>query len=195
MRIRHAVLAGALAFPAVPLIAQRAEIPRPDTLGANFDHTVQGKGTPADYDFLVGTWKFRYQARDPASGNYSPPTVGEWTGKKPFGTLFFDEFVRMTPNGANPPIMTYRVFNPTKSDWEVQGVALQRGVWQPGVSWSDGKDRFLVQENPERKTLVRIRYYSIEPNHFLWRADGSSDGGKTWMRDVMLIEATCTGQP
>jgi hypothetical protein len=101
----------------------------------------------------------------------------------------------MTPNGANPPIMTYRVFNPTKSDWEVQGVALQRGVWQPGVSWSDGKDRFLVQENLERKTLVRIRYYSIEPNHFLWRADGSSDGGKTWMRDVMLIEATRTGQP
>jgi len=195
MRIRRIVPAVLFAFPAVPAIAQRAEIPRPDTLGANFDHSAQGKGTPNDYDFLVGTWKFKYQARDPVTGDYSPPTAGEWTGEKQFGTLFFDKFVRTTPNGPNPPIMTYRVFNPAKSDWEVQGVAVGKGVWQPGVSWSDGKDRFLVQDNPERKTLVRIRYYSIEPNHFLWRADGSRDGGKTWMRDVMLIEATRAGQP
>lgn len=195
MRIRHLIVAALPVFSPELSIAQRAEIPRPDTLGANFDHTAQGKGTPSDYDFLVGTWKFRYQARDPATGNYSPTTVGEWTGQKTHETLFVDQFARTTTDGPNPPIMTYRVFNPTKSDWEIQGVAVQRGVWQPGVSWSDGKDRFLVQENPERKTLVRIRYYAIEANHFLWRADGSADGGKTWMRDVMLIEATRSSQP
>src|SRR5689334_16357537 len=92
MHIPHVVLAGLLVFPATRIRAQRADIPRPDTLGANFDHTMQGKGTPTDYDFLVGTWKFRYQARDPVSGNYSPLAVGEWTGTKKFETLFFDEF-------------------------------------------------------------------------------------------------------
>jgi hypothetical protein len=156
---------------------------------------VQGKGTPADYDFLVGTWKFRFQARDPVSGNYNPVVLGDWTGTKKFETLFFDEFANNSPNSAAAPTMTYRAFNPAKSVWEVQCVKVGKGVWQPGVSWSDGKDRFLVQSNPGLGTLLRIRYYSIQPDHFLWRADGSRDGGKTWMRDVMLIEATRTGQP
>jgi hypothetical protein len=47
-----------------------------------------------------------------------------------------------------------------------------------------------VQENPGLGALTRIKYYAITPTHFLWRADGSRDGGKTWMKDVILIEAT-----
>lgn len=86
--------------------------------------------------------------------------------------------------------MTYRAFDPTEGVWKVQGVNVRRAVWQPGVSWSDAGNRYLVQENPDRKTTIRVRYYSITADHFLWRADGSRDGGKTWMKDVMLIEAT-----
>jgi hypothetical protein len=40
-------------------------IPLPDTLGANFavTDTLTGTSEPADYDFLVGTWRFTFQAR------------------------------------------------------------------------------------------------------------------------------------
>jgi hypothetical protein len=37
--------------------------------------------------------------------------------------------------------------------------------------------------------ITRIRYYDITAEHFLWRADASSDGGKTWTRDFWKIEA------
>jgi hypothetical protein len=171
-------------FTTSSALAQNAEIPRPDTLGANFDHTAIGKGTPSDYDFMVGKWEFRYQARDPESGKYSPVIKGSWVGTRVHDGLFADQFI-----GSGGPIMTYRAFNPTDGNWKVQGVAIRRGVWQPGASWSDGANRYLVQDNPDRKTTIRVRYYSITADHFLWRADGTRDGGKTWMRDVMLIEA------
>jgi hypothetical protein len=173
-----------------PLHAQNAQVPRPDSIGANFDISSPGKGTLNDYDFLVGSWKFVYQQRDLVSGNYRPPVNGEWTARKAFETLIADEFVLQPGPTPGPPIFTFRVFNPTRKLWEIQGVAARRGVWQPGESWSDGADLYVVQDNPETKTTVRIRYYSITPTRFLWRADGSRDGGKTWVRDIMLIEAT-----
>jgi hypothetical protein len=184
MRFRFACLISL--FATGMAVAQNAEIPRPDTLGANFDHTAIGKGTPSDYDFLVGKWEFRYQPRDQETGKYAPVVKGSWVGTRLFDGLFSDQFI----NGTAGPLMTYRAFNPTEGIWKVQGVNVRRGVWQPGSSWSDAGNRYLVQENPERKTTIRVRYYSITADHFLWRADGSRDGGKTWMRDVMLIEAT-----
>ena len=55
-----------------PVFAQNpASVPRaillPDTLGANFAaaDTLTGTSGPADYDFLVGTWRFTFQAAEP----------------------------------------------------------------------------------------------------------------------------------
>ena len=173
-----------------PAFAQSPQIPRPDTLGARFDHAAVGKGTPLDYAFLEGQWTVRYQARDTTTGKYGPVLTGVWSASKTHETLVTDEFNLIIPAGARTPTMTYRVFNASKRIWEVQGVNVGRGVWQPGVSWSDGRDRFLVQQNPATNITIRVRYYDIRPDHFLWRADGSKDGGKTWTPDVILIEAT-----
>jgi len=69
--------------------------------------------------------------------------------------------------------------------------AKQGSPWAPGVSWSDGKDRFVVQTygTGSDALITRIRYYAVTRDHFLWRADGSTDVGKTWMRDFWKIEA------
>ena len=187
---RYAFIGLVLVVPASPTFSQGVEIQRPDTLGANFDHTTPGTATVADYDFLVGKWTFRYQQRDPATGAYGPVLSGEWVGEKTYETLFADQFLLVNRAGVRTATATYRVFNPTRRVWEIEGVAVRRGVWQPGVSWSDGNDRLLVQENPETRVTLRIRYYAITNDRFQWRADGSRDGGKTWMRDIILIEAT-----
>jgi len=190
---RRFAFAFLLFVPTVEMLAQGAEIARPDTLGANFDHATPGSGTLADYDFLVGKWTFRYQQRNPATGSYGPVLTGEWVGEKTYEALFADQFLLVNRAGVRYATATYRAFNPARRLWEIEGVAVQRGVWQPGVSWSDGTDRFLVQENPETNTTLRIRYYAITKDRFQWRADGSRDGGKTWIRDIILIEATRSG--
>ena len=183
-----------LAIPAgsLPASAQQPVVPRPDTLGANFDAGTPGTGTAEDYDFLIGRWSYRFQFRDPVSGAYGPARQGTWRAtKRPDAPFVAEEFTATSSDAGRSQgmILTYRAFNPARRRWEIQGVGTKRGVWQPGVSWSDGADRLLVQDDPERGYRTRIRYYAITRDRFLWRADGSRNGGKTWIRDLMLIEA------
>jgi hypothetical protein len=172
--------------------AQNAPVvTRRDTLGANYDHTKPGHGTPSDFDFLIGTWRFTIQARSQEEPyDYQPPRYGTWTAKKSYsGLIVEDSFASELPNGTTGLTVTYRVFDSQTRQWHIQGTSSRRGVWQPGIGWSKADERFLVQENPNLGVLTRIRYYAITPTHFLWRADGSKDGGKTWMKDVIIIEA------
>ena len=166
-------------------------VPRPDTIGANFDADKPGTATAADFDYLLGRWTYRFQARDPKSGQYGPVLTGTWTAEKTHeGMVVEDQFSTQQPDGSHGILMTYRVYNPTARNWTIQGIATKRGgPWQPGTAWRVGADRVMVQSNPATNILTRIRYYDITPSRFLWRADGSLDGGKTWMADVMLIEA------
>lgn len=164
---------------------------RRDTLGANYDHSKPGQGAPTDFDFLIGTWRFTILSRSQEEPyDYQLPRQGTWMAKKSYaGLIIEDSFATELPNGATGLTVTYRTFNSQTKQWQIQGISSRRGLWQPGIGWSSGDERFLVQENPGLGVLTRIKYYAITPTHFLWRADGSRDGGKTWMKDVIMIEA------
>ena len=110
------------------------------------------------------------------------------------GLVIDDEFSLINPSdGSRSLTLTYRVYNQARKTWEIAGVSAKQGSpWAPGVSWSDARgDRYVVQTygTGEGALITRIRYYQVTPNHFLWRADGSTDGGKTWIRDFWKIEA------
>lgn len=42
-------------------------------------------------------------------------------------------------------------------------------------------------------SVWRIRYYNIQPDRFSWTADHSVDGGKTWTKEYLPIEARRIG--
>ena len=81
--MRRFHFAGLLAIlSATPAFAQSQgpvprAIPLADTVGANFSvtDTLTGTSGPADYDFLIGTWRFTFQARRP-DGSFTPPFTG-----------------------------------------------------------------------------------------------------------------------
>jgi hypothetical protein len=189
------IVAAALNVSAALAQSPAVTVFRPDTMGANFDHTRIGTGTPTDFDFLEGVWAYKFQARDRVTyDKWEEARTGTWTGFKTHENLIVeDEFSTQLPNGSHSMTITYRVFDPDKKVWQIQGVAARIGNWSPGVAWSDGAARYLVQQNPAQQMLLRIKYYNITPGRFNWRADGSRDGGKTWVPDVMLIEATRVG--
>jgi hypothetical protein len=183
-----ALIAAAIA----PASAQVPDVPTPDTLGANFRHDSVGTSTPTDFDFLDGKWNIRFQARKSPT-EFGPARAGTWSAHRTHdGLVIEDEFSLVNPDGSRTLTLTYRVYNRARKTWEIAGVSAKQGSpWAPGVSWSDGKDRFVVQTygtGPDA-LITRIRYYAVTPDHFLWRADGSTDGGKTWMRDFWKIEA------
>ena len=172
--------------------AQVPDVPAPDTLGANFRHDSVGTSTPTDFDFLDGKWNIRFQGRKSPT-EFGPARAGTWSAHRTHdGLVIEDEFSLVNPDGGRTLTLTYRVYNQARKTWEIAGVAAKQGSpWAPGVSWSNGRDRFVVQTygtGPDA-LITRIRYYDVTPNHFLWRADGSTDGGKTWIRDYWKIEA------
>src|SRR6185503_20835148 len=71
-----------------PVFAQnQRSVPRaialPDTMGANFAvaDTLNGKSSPTDYDFLIGTWRFTFQNRR-RDGSFAPTFTGHWVFAK-----------------------------------------------------------------------------------------------------------------
>lgn len=181
-----------LLVTASPLFAQRA-IQLPDTLGASFNvaDSLTATSQPGDYDFLLGTWQFRFQSRN-QDGTFSPAFTGHWTASKKntggAGVMIEDHW---RPDNANATweagTWTYRAYNPRSKRWEMQGINIANGAWQPGTMWSAGADRVLIEWYGTM--LVRFRYFPIEPNHFLWRADATFDRGKTWILDFWTMEA------
>jgi hypothetical protein len=186
-----ALLSPALGFAQNQAAAPRA-IPLPDTLGANFEvnDTLTGKSAAQDYDFLVGTWSFTFQSRR-RDGSFTAPFTGHWVFNKKEtggqGVLIEDHW---RPDDASSTweagTWTYRAFNPERKLWEMEGINTNAGAWQAGLMWSAGADRLLIEWYGPM--LVRFRYFAIEADKFLWRADATFDRGKTWIRDYWTME-------
>jgi hypothetical protein len=187
-----AVVPGASAFSQNQPV--RRAITLPDTLGANFDvaDTSSAKSAATDYDFLVGTWQFTFQARS-RDGSFNQPFTGHWVFAKKQtdgrGVLLEDHW---RPDDASSTwdagTWTYRAFNPSRGLWEMQGINTNQGAFQPGLMWRVGDDRLLTEWYGAM--LVRFRYFAIKPDRFLWRADATFDRGKTWIRDYWTMEVT-----
>jgi len=167
------------------------DVPLPDTLGANFSiaDSATKLGTPEDYDALLGFWEFRFQNRN-SDGSFGRPFRGHWSfEKKPGGMLIEDHWRADNPTQPmGVSTYTYRTFDPERKRWQMLGTNSQGGEFALGLTWSNGAERFAIQRYGS--AIMRIRYLAIEPNHFLWRADRSTDGGRTWIRDTWTMEAT-----
>jgi hypothetical protein len=187
------VVASALSLLAATVAQAQGhrEIALPDTLGASFSiaDSATKSGTPADYDFLIGLWHFRFQTRGP-NGAFNEGFTGHWTfEKKPGGLLIED---RWRPDDPSAPLgtstYTYRSFDPDRKIWHMLGTHDTGGEFALGLTWSDVSNRYAIQHYGP--AIVRIRYFAIEKDRFLWRADRSTDGGQTWLLDAWTMEAT-----
>ena len=177
------------------LSAQSVHAPRaialPDTLGTGISiaDSATHTGTTADFNFLVGVWEFRFQTRRP-DGTFNPAWSGHWfASKKASANPFIEDHFRADDPSVSYDVgtWTYRVFNPTRKLWEMEGVDSRAGAWSPGLCWSDADNRYLIQRYGP--ALMRIRYFAITDTSFLWRADRTVDGGRTWINDWWTMSA------
>jgi hypothetical protein len=196
MRHVHFAVILVIAF-AAPTRAQEQgpaarAIPLPDTMGANFpvSDTLTGRSGPEDYDFLIGTWRFTFQARE-RDGSFTPPFTGHWVFTKKQtggqGVLIEDHWRPDDPSSTwDAGTWTYRAYNPERAIWEMQGINTSVGAFQPGLMWTAGDSRLLTEWYGPM--LVRFRYFAIQPDRFLWRADATFDRGESWIRDYWTME-------
>ena len=151
---------------------------------------------PGDFDFLEGKWDIVYNNSAPGI----PPNLkGTWTAtKQADGRVLYDEFRILGSKGETLSLgASYRVFDHARKQWDCRYVQLilpgedapqKLANWATFTAWPEGKT-LRVDQHGERGAL-RITYYDIGKDHFRWKADASSDGGKTWRADAIRIEAT-----
>lgn len=184
MRARVLVLALAC-VPVVSLrsVAQSAPIPKAPPSEAS------------QFDFLLGEWTVEVRSKAP---NTPPRYTGTWQARKTLNGLgIVDEYA--VGDDAHPAVYsgtTLRAFDTKSGTWTMRYIDQlggQTGRWSELVGVKEGLEMHVEQrgQGPDgRTTILKIRYYNIEPNHFSWAADRSSDGGATWVRDYWRIEAT-----
>jgi hypothetical protein len=149
----------------------------------------------SQFDFLLGEWTVDVASKAPGT---PPQYHGVWRAAKTLNDLGIvdeygvgDDAGRIVYAGT-----TLRVFDTKAATWTTRYVDQfggETGRWSELVGVKEGQEMHVEQrgQGPDgRTTMLKIRYYNIQPNHFSWAADHSSDGGATWRRDYLRIEAT-----
>ena len=149
----------------------------------------------SQFDFLVGEWTVDVASK---SANAPPRYRGVRQARKTLNGLgIVNEYA--VGDDANQVVYsgtTLRAFDTKTGTWTMRYIDQfggQTGRWSELVGTKDGQEIHVEQRGRSadgRTTILKIRYFDIQPNHFTWTADYSSDGGATWERDYLRIEAT-----
>jgi hypothetical protein len=147
-----------------------------------------------DFDYLLGEWRFTTRHAEFGEG------AGYWTAVRLAtgdGSHILDEYRVVGDSGETYyASTTLRVFNAARGTWELVSAETGSGLVNVGTARRVGDEMHIEQRfggasgNPD---VWRIRYYDIRPDAFSWIADRSVDGGTTWQRSYMTIEARRLG--
>ena len=159
----------------------------PEQLDALFE---QHKG---DFDYLLGDWQFTADSKD--HGKYG----GYWSAIKLAEGQILDEFRVTGDNGETYYVTTsLRNYNKFADRWELIGADAGTGMQDFGTARRVGSEMHIEQKfavASGQASVMKIRYYNIEKDRFSWAGDRSTDGGKTWVKNHLQIEARRIGPP
>jgi hypothetical protein len=159
----------------------------PEQIDASFN-THKG-----DFDYLLGDWEFTADSKQ--YGKYG----GYWSAMKLAEGQILDEFRVTGDKGETYYVTTsLRNYNKFAERWELIGADAGGGLQDFGTARRVGAEMHIEQTfsvASGKPSIRRIRYYNIQQDRFSWTSDRSTDGGKTWVKDELQIEARRIGPP
>jgi hypothetical protein len=145
----------------------------------------------SDFDYLLGDWEFT--AEDQQYGKYG----GRWSAVRLQQGQILDEYRILGDKGDTIDVSTtIRAYNAAADRWELIGMGSGGGLQDFGTGQRVDPEMHIEQKfgvAGGSPTILRIRYYNIQPDRFSWIADRSTDGGQTWVKGFMRIEARRIG--
>ncbi len=171
---------------APPLSAQATAKRTPEQIKASYD-AHQG-----EFDYLLGDWEFNSVSREYGKGR------GYWSAVRlAEGAQILDEYRVVGDSGETYyASSTVRAYNAVLDQWELVSAESGTGLQNFGTAHKVGAEMHIEQKfgvmSPS-PSIWQIRYYDIRSDRFSWTADRSTDGGKTWSRNHLQIEARRIG--
>jgi hypothetical protein len=145
----------------------------------------------SDFDYLLGDWEFT--AENPEYKKFG----GRWSAVRLEKGQILDEYRILGDKGETFYVSTtIRAYNAPADRWELIGMDSGGGLQDFGTAQRSGSEMHIEQKfgvAGGEPTILRIRYYNIQPDRFSWTADRSTDGGQTWTKEYMHIEARRIG--
>ena len=176
-----------LTLAALPLFPQTGAKLTEEQLKARY------QAHQSDFDYLLGDWEFT--AQNPEYGKYG----GHWSAVRMATGEILDEFRVLGDKGETYAVTTtIRAYNAFADRWELISTSRGEGAQDFGTAQRAGAEMHIEQKFDVaggKPATLRIRYYNIEADRFSWNADRSMDGGQTWTKDYMHIEARRIGPP
>jgi hypothetical protein len=146
-----------------------------------------------DFDYLLGDWQFTSVSKVYGKGQ------GFWSAVRlAEGAQVLDEYRVVSETGDETwyASSTIRSYNAVLDQWELISAETGTGLQNFGTAHRIGDEVHIEQKfgvMGTKPSVLRIRYYNIKPDSFSWTADRSMDGGKTWEKDHLSIEARRIG--
>lgn len=148
-------------------------------------------GAETEFDYLLGDWEFT--SEDKEHGKLR----GYWSAVKLAEGQILDEYRVVGDNGETYYVTsTLRNYNKFRARWELIGSEPGSGLQDVGTGKRVGDEMHIEQTfgvAGGSPSMMRIRYYDIRPDAFSWAGDRSTDGGKTWVKNHLTIEAKRIG--
>ncbi|HEU4455839.1 MAG TPA: hypothetical protein VFR81_22430 [Longimicrobium sp.] len=179
------VLLASLAAAAPPLSAQTVPSRSAEQIKASYE------AHRGDFDYLLGDWEFTAIHREYGPGR------GYWSAVRLAEGQLLDEYRLVGDDGETFYVTTtLRAYNAVLDRWELIGMDEGNGLQDVGTAQRVGGEMHIEQRfgvMSGQPSTWRIRYHDIRPDRFSWTADRSTDGGATWEREYLKIEARRIG--
>ena len=158
--------------------------------GGDFTFT-RLNGAEKEFDYLLGDWEFTSENKEFGTNR------GYWSAVKLAEGQILDEYRVVGDKGETFYVTsTLRNYNKFLARWELIGSEPGTGLQDFGTAKRVGNEMHIEQKfgvAGGKPNILRIRYYNIRPDAFSWAADRSTDGGKTWVKNHITIEARRIG--
>lgn len=144
-----------------------------------------------EFNYLLGDWEFSSVSKEYGEAR------GYWSAIRLDEGQILDEYRVVGDSGQTFYVTTtLRNYNGALDRWELVGADAGTGLQDMGTGRRVGAEMHIEQRfgvmSPE-PSLWRIRYYDIQADRFSWTADRSTDEGRTWTREYLMIEARRIG--
>ncbi len=186
--IRHLAVLALVLFTPAGLSAQH---------GATGTEAHLAPPEARQFDFLIGQWELTVKPKATSLAariHGAPRLVGTWKAWKAFDGWGIEDELRIMDRSGNPMALVHylRGYDPAARRWILTGFDAYRGRITGATAAWDGHEMVTngrSSSDDPTPQLTRSRFTGIGTDGFVMHQDRSADGGKSWDRDVLVIEA------
>jgi hypothetical protein len=129
---------------------------------------------------LIGTWNGEYT--EFSNDGKATRSSGKWIFGWVMGGRAIQDLFIIYPSAAHQGFVgtTLRYFDPKSGTWSVTFVDPENGAVETLTGGAVGDDRIVLLSHDEDGKQRRWSLEDIRPDSWVFRDEGTHDGGKTW---------------